>query len=151
MLRLDLDVARLTLRAAEGLVDHHLAVGQGVAHTLLARAEEEGSHAGGAAHAHGGDGRGDVVHGIVDGHARRDGAAGAVDVEINLFFRVLRFEEKQLGADEGRHRVVDLGAEEHDAVFQQAGKNIISAFGAARRFDDDGHRHIKNILHTVSI
>src|SRR5207248_9720561 len=26
----------------------------------------------------------------------------------------------QLGADECRHRVVDLGAEDHDAVFQQA-------------------------------
>lgn len=38
-----------SLESAEGLVDHHLAVGQGVAHTLLARAEEEGSHAGGAA------------------------------------------------------------------------------------------------------
>ena len=61
-LGLDLDVGRLALGAAEGLVDHYAGVGEGPPLAGCAGAEEEGAHGGGHAEADGGHVAGDVLH-----------------------------------------------------------------------------------------
>ena len=92
---LDLDVRGLALRASEGLVDHDSGVGQRVAFPLRSRGQEEGPHGGGQADADGGDVGADEAHGVEDGHARGDGASGAVDVHGDVGLkRVFFFFEK---------------------------------------------------------
>ena len=75
--RLDLDVRRLTARAAERLVDHDARVRQRVAPALLPGAEQHGAHGRRLADADRADRAADVLHRVVDGEARRDHAARA--------------------------------------------------------------------------
>ena len=78
--------------------------------------EEHGAHGGLEADADGLDDGFDVVHGVDDGEAVVDGAAGGVDVEFDWFFRVFVGEEEELGDDEVGGVGVDVFAEEDDAV-----------------------------------
>ena len=73
---LDFDVGGLAARAAQHLVNHDFAVGQAVALALGACGQKKRAHAGGKAQAHGGNIRLDELHGVVNGQARRDAAAG---------------------------------------------------------------------------
>ncbi len=135
LLGLDLNVGRLSLRAAEGLVDHNPRVGQGPALALGAGAEEEGPHRRGHPEADGRNVAGDVLHGVVNGHAGRDGAAGAVDVEGDVGLGILVGQVQQLGDEDVRHLVVDALAEEEDAILEEAGDDVhLAALGV-----NDGH------------
>ena len=136
LLGLNGDVRRLTARAAQRLVDHDLGVGQGLALALRARGEQKRAHRGGHAHAHGGNFALDVVHGIVDGHARGDGAARAVDVEHDVLIRVLHLQKEHLVDDEVGRIVVDLAAQEHDAVLQKPGKDVVGTLPAVGLFNN---------------
>jgi hypothetical protein len=80
LVRLDLDVGRLALRAAQRLVDHDPRVGQRVPLALRARGQQERAHRRREADADRGDVRADEAHRVEDGHSGRDGASGAVDV-----------------------------------------------------------------------
>ena len=105
--RVDLDVGRLALEAARGLVDQDAAVGQ--RHPLAGRAagEQQRAHAHRDAEAdrlHVGL---DELHRVVDREARVDDAAGRVDVERDVLVVVLALEVQQLGDDEVRDLVVD--------------------------------------------
>ena len=82
----------------------------------LPAAEEQRAHGGGLADADGRHGRGDVGHGVVDGQAGGDAAAGRVDVERDGLFRVLGFEEEELGDDGGGDGLVDLAVQADDAL-----------------------------------
>ena len=66
---LNLNVCRLALSATKGLVDHDAAVGQAVTLALVARGEQEGTHGGGQAHAHGGHVGADVAHRVKHRHS----------------------------------------------------------------------------------
>ena len=101
----------LALESAHGLVNQDAGVGQGVAFFLGARGQKHGGHAGRLANAYGGDFRLDISHGVVDGHACGDAAAGGVDVEIDVLFRVVGLQKKELGDDGVGHDVVDLRAQ----------------------------------------
>ena len=82
---------------------------------------------------------------VVNGQTGRYGTAGRIDIQTDFLFRVLRFEEKELRADERGHGIVDLGAEQDDTILEQPGIDVIGAFGAACGFDDDrdkGHRSV---------
>lgn len=79
LLGLNLDISGLARGASKGLVDHDAGVGQRLALALSSGAEEEGTHGGSSAKAHGRNVARNVLHGVVDGHAGGDGAAGGVD------------------------------------------------------------------------
>lgn len=66
----------------------------------------------------------DVLHCVVDGEASRHATTGRVDVEIDVFGRVLGFEEKELGDDGGRCGLFDLAVEADDALFQEAREDV---------------------------
>ena len=135
LLGLDLNVGRLSLRAAEGLVDHNSRVGQSAALALGAGTEEEGAHRRGHAEADGRHVAGDVLHGVVDGHAGRDGTARAVDVEGDVGLGILVGQIQELSDENVGHLIVDALAEEEDAILEEAGDDVhLTTLGV-----DDGH------------
>ena len=81
-------------------------------------------------------GAADVLHRVVDREAARHHAAGAVDVEHDLLVGILALQEEKLGDDDVGDVVVDLGAEEDDAVLEQAAEDVPVALAAVRRLDD---------------
>ena len=121
-----------------GLVDHDPGVGQGEALALGAGGQQVGAHGGALADAVGDDVVLHELHGVVDGQARGDAAAGAVDVDLDVLVRVLALEEEHLGHDGVGHVVVDGGAQEDDVVLQQARVDVVAALAAGRLLDDDG-------------
>ena len=75
-------------------------VRQGEALALGAGGEKHRAHAGGHADAVGVHVAGEELHRVVDREAGGDGAAGAVDVNVDVLLRVLHLEEEELGDDE---------------------------------------------------
>ena len=138
----DFHVARLAFGAAEDLVDHDVGVGEGEAFALGAAAEEHRAHACRLADAVGVHVAGHELHGVVDGEAGGDAAAGGIDVEMHLFFRVGHLQEQQLRDDEIGDHVIDRRAEEDDAVNEQAGVDVIAALAATGLFHHHGDEEI---------
>lgn len=66
----------------------------------------------------------DVLHRVVYRQARRDAAAGRVDVEVDWFVGALGFEEEELGDYAGAGDFVDLAIEADDAFFEEAGEDV---------------------------
>ena len=66
---------------------------------------------------------------------------GRVDVERDVLAGVLRLEVDELGDDEVGDRVVDRGAEEHDAVGEQPGVDVVRPLAAVGGLDDGGDEH----------
>src|SRR3546814_1381637 len=81
------------------------------AHPRLAGREQEAAHRRGLADADGAHTRADVLHRVVDRHARRDDPARRVDVHIDVLLRIFRFEEQELCDDQRR-------SEEHTSELQ---------------------------------
>ena len=132
----DLDVGRLALKAAGGLVDQDAAVRQ--RHALAGRAagEQQRAHAHRDAEAdrlHVGL---DELHRVVDREAGIDDAAGRVDVERDVLVGVLALEVQQLCDDEVGDLVVDGRADEDDALVEQARVDVERALAASALLDD---------------
>ncbi len=68
-------------------------------------------------------------------------AAWAVDVEVDRLVGVLALEEQELGDHEVGRVVVDLGAEEHDAVSEQPRPDVVGTLAASAGLDDGGYEH----------
>src|SRR5690606_7649928 len=92
--RVDLDVARLALEPAGGLVDHDSGVRQRKALALSTGGQQQRAHRGGLATANRGHVAADVAHCVVDRETRRDYPARRVDIERDVLLRVLRLEEQ---------------------------------------------------------
>lgn len=118
-LGLDLDVGRLAVDPAVGLVDHDLGVGEAVAFALGAGGEGEGPAGHGLAQAVGCDVAVDVSHGVDDGECVVDGPAGGVDVEVDVLAGLLVGEVEESHDDAHGGAGVDFADEEDDAVFEQ--------------------------------
>ena len=103
------DVDRLALGAAPGLVDHDLSVRQRTRAPFL-RLPTGTHHAGRKTDADGAHPGTDQLHRVVNRQARRNASARAVDVQVDVLFRVLGFEEKKLCDDEVGYVVVDWTA-----------------------------------------
>ena len=152
MLGVDLDVGGLAGEAAalaagdQRLMDHDLGIGQRKTLALGAACQQECAHGSRHAHADGGNIALDILHGVVDGHAGTDGAAGAVDIQADVLVRVLPFQIQQLGHDQAGGGVVDVLAQNNDAVIQQTGKNIVRTLAMCRLFHD-----IRNKTHKVRL
>ena len=82
------------------LVNHDFSIGQGQTFSFCTARQQESAEAGGKSDAYGGHVTPDELHGIVDGKPCRDRAAGAVDIELDVFFRVLGLKEQHLGRNQ---------------------------------------------------
>ena len=65
------------------------------------------------------DGRLHVLHRVIDAQSGRHAAARRVDIEIDVFLRVLSLQEQQLCDDEVGEHIVDRRPEENDAILQE--------------------------------
>ena len=120
-------------------MDHDLGIGQRHTLALGAGAQQERAHRSRQTDADGRDIALNVLHGVVDGHTCGDAAAGAVDIELNVLIRILGFQVQQLGNHQTCGGVVDFFGQEHDAVVQQTGENVIAALAAAGLLNNIGN------------
>ena len=137
----DLDVRRHTFGAAGWLMDHDLGIRERKALAFFTCREEYCRHR--CRHADAGrrDIRLNVVHGVENGESGRHMAAGGVDIEGDILFRVLRGKEEHLGDDEIGDVTVDWAAEENDALFEQARINVVGSLTERGLFDNHGDQH----------
>src|SRR4051794_4212939 len=116
---LDLDVRTLPVPALGGrLVDDDPRVRQGQPLARGTGGEQDRGGTGGLAHAHGLDVRPDVLHRVVDRGQRGERTTRRVDVDDDVAVRVGRLEHHQLRHHVVGRRVVDLDAEEDDALLE---------------------------------
>jgi LemA protein len=108
--------------------------------------EQEAAHRGGLADAHGADPRPDVVHRVMDRHARRDDTARRVDVHEDVLLRILRLQVEELRRDQRGHVILDLAGDEHDPLAQQPRIDVEAALAAIRLLDHDRNESGGNIL-----
>lgn len=142
--RMDLDLGRLSLYAAQRLVDHDIRMREGIAFALRTSGQKDSRHAGTGSDTDGGDVRTDILHRIIDRKAGGHDAAGAVDVKVDIFGRVFGFQEEKLCNDDIGHMVFNLAVKEYDAVLQKSGINIIGALSASGLFDNN--RYICHVV-----
>ena len=89
------------------------------------RYDDSGRTAAVACDADGGHVALDILHGVVDGHTRRHRAAGAVDVHLDVLVGVLCLQIQQLCHHQTGCGIIDLFAQEDDAVIEQPGENVV--------------------------
>ena len=140
----DFDIGRLSAQTAadQRLVDHHTAVGQGEAFAFGAGGQQHRAHAGGLAQAQGLHVGLDEVHGVVNRHAGGYAAAGAVDVEIDVFVGVFAFEKQKLRHHQIGGVVVDFADQKDNPFFEQARVDVEGALAAAALFDNGGNQGV---------
>ena len=120
-------------------MDHYVGVRQAEAFAGSSRSQKDGTHGGRYAQAICIYVTRDELHRIVNRETRRDGSSGGVDVDVDVFFRVSHLKEQKLGNDGIRHIVVNSGADEDNAVFQETGVNVKGSFAAAVLLHHHGH------------
>src|SRR4029078_4887294 len=95
--------------------------------------------------------RGDVVldelHRVVDREQRRDVAAGAVDVEVDVLVGILALEMDELRADQTGDAVVDRRLQEDDVLLEQSRVEIHPPLTPTGLFDDVGDQVALRINH----
>ena len=64
---------------------------------------------------------------------------------MDVLFRVLHLEEKELGNHGIGDVVVDGGAKKNNAVLEQAGVDVVALLTAARALHDIGHRIVPGL------
>src|SRR5665647_365581 len=124
-LGIDPDVGRGAADAAGRLVHHHPRVRGGVTLALGTRGEQELPHRCGHADRHRRDVGLDVLHRVVDRHARGDRAARGVDVQVDVLVRVLGGQQHHLRADRVGVLVPHLGAQPDDPLAQQPVVDVV--------------------------
>ena len=137
----DIDIGRLSGQTLHGgLVDHDARIRQAEALALGALGEQHGRHGSRLTHADGDDIGPDEGHGVENRQAGGDGAAGRIDVDRNILFRIFRFQEQQLGDDQIGDLVVNRSAQKDDVLFQQPGIDVVRAFPTGGLFDHHGDK-----------
>src|SRR5688572_25153794 len=122
-------------------MDEHARIRKAVALAFRACRKENCSHRRCLSNADRGDVGLDVLHRVVDGQTGSNGATGRVDVDGDVFFGVLRFEEEELGDDQVGNVIVDRLAEEDDVVLQEARVNVVGSLAARGLLHDHGDEH----------
>lgn len=118
------DIARLPTIPPARLVDHHPAVRQNVPLPRGPTRQQQRAHRRRLPHADGRHRAPDVVHRVVDGHARGDGAPRRVYVQGYGLRGVVGFEEEELRGYGGGHGVVDFAVERDDALGEEAREDV---------------------------
>ena len=88
----------------------------------------------------------DILHRIVDREAGRHDATRRVDVEIDVFVRVIRFQEQQLGANQARYAIVDRPDQKDDPLFEQTRINVVGALPTIGLLDHHGDQGVHMLL-----
>lgn len=136
------DLAGGSLHPGERLVNHDPSVGQGIAFAGRTGGQQYRAHRRRLAHAIGRHVARNELHRVVDRHAGGDAAAGAVDVEMDVRFGIIRLQKQHLGDQSVGDLVVDLLAEKNDSILQQTAVDIVDTFLASALFDNVGNdRH----------
>jgi hypothetical protein len=107
----------------------------------LGSAERHGGGGARLAHAHRVDRWAHELHGVVHGEQGGHVAARRVDVEVHRALHVLALEVQQLGDDQVGDVLVERGAQEHDALPQQPGVDVVGPFAPVGGLDDGGDEH----------
>jgi len=131
LLGLDVDVGGLALHAAQRLVDHDARVRQARKRLPLAPAHSSSAPIEAALPMQIVEMAGfTYCNRVVDGHAGGDGAAGRVDVEVDVLVGVLRLEEEHLRDDEVGELVLDERRQEDDPFLEQTREDVEGALAA---------------------
>ena len=131
---LDLDVGRLAVAglAHRGLVDEDARVRQRESLARRAGRQQDRRRRGRLAEHDRLDLRTDVLHRVVDRRHGGERATGRVDVHDDVAVGILALEHEQLGHDVVGRRVVDLHAEEDDAVLEELGVGVLALVAVGR-------------------
>ncbi len=136
----DVEVAGLTLEALaadERLVHVDCRAWKSEPLALGPGHEDDRAEAGRPPDAHCRDGRPHVLHGVVDGQAGGHSTAWGVDVDLDLFLRIVRRQVHQLSDHEVGDDVVDGPADDDDPVPQQPRVDVKSPLAVAAFVLDD--------------
>src|SRR6478735_4189913 len=144
VLRLDLDVRGGTADAGRTLVHEDVGVGEREALARRATGEQELAHRGRHAHTDGDHVVRDVLHGVVDRHAGRHRAAGAVDVEVDVLVG-FRGKEQKLCGDLVGDVIVDLLTEEDDALAEQSAVDLVTEASTEGRLSGGVGHQIRHV------
>ena len=125
-------------------MNHHFCVWQRKALAFFTCREQDRCHRGCHTDAHRGNCRLDVVHGVENGETGCHHAAGGVDIEGDIFFRVFRREEEQLRDDEVRRIAVYVSTEKDNALFKEAGIDVVRTLTHRSLLDDHRHEHLSS-------
>jgi hypothetical protein len=98
--------------------------------------QQHRAHAGGHADTVGIHVAGQKLHGVVNGQAGGDGAAGRVDVDVDVFFGIVHLQEEELRYDGVGDVVIDRRSEKDDPVLQEARIDIVALLPPTGLFDD---------------
>src|SRR5690606_18591810 len=123
--RVDINIRRLPLRTAARLMDHGAGVRQHVALARCPTCQQEGTHACRLTDTHRADVGLDELHGVVNRQAGSYRTARRIDIEMNIFIRVFRFEKQHLCNDEIGHVVFNGSYTENHTLFQETRVNIV--------------------------
>ena len=121
-------------------MDEHHGVRQAQALALGAVGQQHGGHRGALAQADGGHIALDEVHRVKDGKTRGHRAARRVDVQGDVLVRIGALEVQQLRHHRVGHVVVDLLAQEDNAIVEQAGVDVVAALAARGLLDNVGNQ-----------
>src|SRR5450830_277881 len=142
---LNFNVRRLSLCPTPGLVDHNTRVRQRKSLSLASGSKKNGGEACRLSQTDGGHRSVDVLHGIIDRHARSDFATNAVDIEIDVFGATFSCQIEHFGNNQVRDLCIDLSAEEYNTILQQPGIDIVATLSMHRLFD-----YVRNGAHCTS-
>ena len=106
-------------------MNHDAGIGQGITFSRRTRSQEEGSHAGSRTEADSGYVRLDMLHGVVNSQPGGDYAARTINIQMNVFVRIFRFQKQKLGDDHIGNIVVNGPADKYYAVLKQTGIDIV--------------------------
>ena len=106
--RLNFDIACLALRATERLMNHDFGIGKSVSLATRTAREQERAHRRRHTDTNGGYVAFDIIHRVVNRHTRGYRTPGGVDIQTDIFRRVLTFQIDKLRNDGICHRVVDF-------------------------------------------
>ena len=143
---MNFDFGSLTLSTAQRLMNHNTGIRQRKTFAGSTRRQKYGSHGSCHTHADGRNIRFNVLHGVINSHACTYTATGAIDVQMDIFVRIFRFQKEQLSNDNIRHVVIDGSGHKNYSVFEQTRVNVIGTFSAAGLFNDD-----RNVVHCFSL
>jgi glycosyltransferase involved in cell wall biosynthesis/SAM-dependent methyltransferase len=110
------------------VVDHNFTVRESKAFAFFTSREKYCGHTRCQAHTDGADIGFDMLHGVVDSQTSSDRATWGVDIQFNIFFWTLVFEEEKLSNNNVGNIVINFTAKENNSILKQARIDIVGAF-----------------------
>src|SRR5437879_3080197 len=132
---MQIDVRGLAAETGEPwLVNKDARVGQCKALFGCAAGEQYGCDGGSLSYAGGDHVWLHKLHGVIDCKSGRNGAAGRIDIELDVALGIFGLEKEHLCGGEVSHVIVDRRADEDDVLFEEPRVNVVRAFATAGLF-----------------